>query len=489
MEQEQNLNAILQARREKLANLIEAGKDPYEVTSFDKQNEIKDIVDNFADYEGKTVKIAGRVMAKRVMGKASFANIQDENGKIQLYVSRDNLGEEEYATYKKLDIGDIIGLEGEVFLTHKEEKSVRVTSYILLSKSLQPLPEKFHGLKDTDLRYRERYVDLIVNPEVKDTFVKRFKVIKTIRDFLDNQGYIEFETPILSTISGGANARPFITHHKTLDLDMYLRIATELHLKRLVVGGFEKVYEIGRLFRNEGMSIRHNPEFTSIEIYTAYHDYNATMDLTENIIKKCAENACGTLKVTYEDTDIDFGKFAKIPMIDIVKRETGVDFTDLDDGQAIAAAKKLGIEIELPASWGEILNIIFEEKCESTLMQPTFIIDYPVAVSPLAKKKPSDKRLTERFELFVYGRELANGFSELNDPIDQYERFKEQQLAKDSGDEEASMMDKDYVKALEIGLPPTGGVGIGIDRLVMFLTNSQSIRDVLAFPTMKPIAE
>ena len=487
MEPEQNLNAILQARREKLNNLVEAGKDPYEVTSFDKQNDIKDIVDNFENYEGKKVKIAGRVMAKRVMGKASFANIQDENGKIQLYVSRDNLGEEEYTAYKKLDIGDIIGLEGEVFLTHKEEKSVRVMSYTLLSKSLQPLPEKFHGLKDTDLRYRERYVDLIVNPDVKETFIRRFKVIKTIRDYLDHQGYIEFETPILSTVSGGANARPFITHHKTLDLDMYLRIATELHLKRLVVGGFEKVYEIGRIFRNEGMSIKHNPEFTTIELYAAYEDYHAIMKLTENIVKESAKSACGTLQVTYEDTDIDFDKFTTISMLDLVKRETSVDFNDLDDGQAISATKKLGIEVEGSPSWGELLNLVFEEKCEDALIQPTFVIDYPVAISPLAKRKPSDKRLTERFELFVLGRELANGFSELNDPIDQYERFKEQQLAKDSGDEEASMMDKDYIKALEIGLPPTGGLGIGIDRLVMFLTNSSSIRDVLPFPTMKPI--
>jgi len=487
MEPEQNLNAILQARREKLNNLVEAGKDPYEVTSFDKQNDIKDIVDNFENYEGKKVKIAGRVMAKRVMGKASFANIQDENGKIQLYVSRDNLGEEEYTAYKKLDIGDIIGLEGEVFLTHKEEKSVRVMSYTLLSKSIQPLPEKFHGLKDTDLRYRERYVDLIVNPDVKETFIRRFKVIKTIRDYLDHQGYIEFETPILSTVSGGANARPFITHHKTLDLDMYLRIATELHLKRLVVGGFEKVYEIGRIFRNEGMSIKHNPEFTTIELYAAYEDYHAIMKLTENIVKESAKSACGTLQVTYEDTDIDFDKFTTISMLDLVKRETSVDFNDLDDGQAISATKKLGIEVEGSPSWGELLNLVFEEKCEDALIQPTFVIDYPVAISPLAKRKPSDKRLTERFELFVLGRELANGFSELNDPIDQYERFKEQQLAKDSGDEEASMMDKDYIKALEIGLPPTGGLGIGIDRLVMFLTNSSSIRDVLPFPTMKPI--
>ncbi|WP_461247382.1 lysine--tRNA ligase, partial [Treponema sp. R6D11] len=420
----EELNAILQARRDKLAELTSNGKNPYAVTSFDKQNEINDIVENFDTYEGKPVVIAGRLMSKRGMGKASFADVQDENGKIQLYVSRDNLGEEAYDEFKKLDIGDIIGVSGEVFLTHKEEKSVRATKVTLLSKSLRPLPEKFHGLKDTDLRYRERYVDLIVNPEVKETFVKRFKVIKTIRDFLDNKGYIEFETPVLSTISGGATARPFTTHHKTLNLDMYLRIATELHLKRLVVGGFEKVYEIGRLFRNEGMSTRHNPEFTTIEIYTAYEDYASGMDLTENIIRECAKAACGTTKIKYEETDLNFDKFEKISMIDIVKRKTGIDFDGLDDIKAVAAAKKLGIEIKGVATWGEVLNIVFEEKCEKALVQPTFVYDYPVEVSPLAKKKADDARLTERFELFVYGRELANAYSELNDPIDQNERFK-----------------------------------------------------------------
>ncbi len=430
-------------------------------------------------------------MAKRIMGKASFCTIQDSKGKIQSYVSTNDLGEEKYKEFKTYDVGDIIGITGFVFKTRTEEISVHAKEITLLSKSLRPLPEKFHGLKDMDLRYRQRYVDLIVNPEVKDTFIKRSQIISEIRRVLDEKGYLEVETPILNTISGGATARPFITHHNTLDLDMYLRIATELNLKRLIVGGYDKVYEIGRIFRNEGMDIRHNPEFTSIELYSAYEDYNDMMDIVEEIFTKCANKVCGTTKITYQGTEIDLGsKWKRITMIESIKEACGVDFNKVNtDEEAIALAKEKNIEIPSgKETRGHIISLFFDEYVEKTLIQPTFIYDYPIEISPLAKKKKDDPRLTERFEAFIGGREYGNAFSELNDPIDQYERFKEEIQARENGDEEAGMMDEDYINALEYGLPPTGGLGIGIDRLVMLLTDSASIRDVLLFPTMKPLA-
>ena len=429
-------------------------------------------------------------MAKRIMGKASFCHIQDGEGKIQSYVSINELGEESYKQFKEDDIGDIIGITGFVFKTRTGEVSIHAKEVTLLSKSLRPLPEKYHGLKDTDLRYRQRYVDLIVNPEVKDTFLKRIQILQEVKNILNEKGYLEVETPILNTIAGGAAARPFITHHNTLDMDMYLRIANELYLKRLIVGGFDKVYEMGRMFRNEGMDIKHNPEFTNIELYSAYEDYNDMMDITEEIISKVALKVLGTTKITYQGTEIDLTpSWKRISMIDSIKEVTGVDFSKIEtDEEALNAAKELNVELdELKLTRGEIINQIFEAKVEETLIQPTFIYDYPVEVSPLTKRKPSDPRLTERFEVFIGAREYGNAYSELNDPIDQYERFKKQVEAREAGDEEANMMDDDFINALEYGMPPTGGLGIGIDRLVMLLTDSASIRDVLLFPTMKPL--
>ncbi len=491
MELEQDVNHLMQIRREKLEELTNNGKNPFEITKYNRTHTSKEVRDNYDDLEGKDVTVAGRIMSKRIMGKASFCTIQDSTGKIQSYVSTNDLGEENYKEFKTYDVGDIIGITGFVFKTRTEEISVHAKEITLLSKSLRPLPEKFHGLKDTDLRYRQRYVDLIVNPEVKDTFVKRSKIISEIRKILDEKGYLEVETPILNTISGGATARPFITHHNTLDIDMYLRIATELNLKRLIVGGFDKVYEIGRIFRNEGMDIRHNPEFTSIELYSAFEDYNDMMDITEEIFRRCAEKVCGTTKITYQGTEIDLGKkWKRITMIDSIKEACGVDFNEINtDEEAIKLAKDRNIEIPKgKETRGNIISLFFDEYVEKTLVQPTFVYDYPIEISPLAKKKQEDPRLTQRFEAFICGREYGNAFSELNDPIDQYERFKEEIQARENGDEEAGMMDEDFINALEIGLPPTGGLGIGIDRLIMLLTDSASIRDVLLFPTMKPLA-
>ena len=486
---EVNLSEILQIRRDKLKELQDSGCNPFEITKYDRDAVSKDILDNYEAYENKEVSIAGRLMSKRVMGKASFCHVADRDGLIQGYVARDSLGEEPYKAFKKLDIGDLVGVKGTVFKTKTGETSIHVTEITLLSKSLLPLPEKFHGLKDPDLRYRQRYVDLIINPEVKNTFIIRSKIIKYIREFLDAKGYIEVETPILNTIPGGASARPFITHHNTLDIDMYLRIATELHLKRLIVGGLEKVYEIGRIFRNEGMDIKHNPEFTSIELYEAFTDYHGMMDITEDMICYVCDKVLGTTDITYQGTELHLGKgWERIPMIDAVKKYGNIDFDAIEtDADAMQALKNAHIEFEGELSRGECIALAFEELVEDKLVQPTFVTDYPVEVSPLAKRKPSDPRLTERFEFFIMGREYGNAFSELNDPIDQKERFQRQVELREKGDEEANMMDTDYINALEYGMPPTGGLGIGIDRLVMLLTDSYSIRDVLLFPTMKPL--
>ena len=489
-EQELDLNQLMKVRREKLAKLQEEGKNPFEITKFNRTHTSQEIKDNYDELEGKDVTVAGRIMAKRIMGKASFCHIQDMQGKIQSYVSINDLGEESYKHFKEDDIGDIIGITGFVFKTKTGEISIHAKEVTLLSKSLRPLPEKFHGLKDTDLRYRQIYVDLIMNPEVKDTFLKRTAIIKEIRRILDEKKYTEVETPILQTISGGASARPFITHHNTLDIDMYLRIATELHLKRLIVGGFDKVYEIGRIFRNEGMDIKHNPEFTSIELYEAYTNLEGMMDLTEELVSKCAEKVVGTTKITYQGQEIDLTPpFRRVTMIDSIKEVTGVDFHNITtDEEAQKVAKELNVELDpLKMTRGDIIPQIFDEKVEATLTNPTFIYEYPIENSPLAKKYPENPKMTQRFELFIGGREYANAFSELNDPIDQYERFLKQVEAREAGDEEAGMMDTDFVNALEYGMPPTGGMGMGIDRLVMLLTDSASIRDVLLFPTMKPL--
>ena len=491
-EMEQDVNHLIQIRRDKLQELTDNGKNPFEITKYNRTHTSKEVKDNYDELEGKDVSVAGRIMSKRIMGKASFCTIQDSQGNIQSYVSTNDLGEESYKEFKTYDVGDIVGITGFVFKTRTEEISVHAKEIVLLSKSLRPLPEKFHGLKDTDLRYRQRYVDLIVNPEVKDTFIKRSQIISEIRKVLDEKGYLEVETPILNTISGGATARPFITHHNTLDLDMYLRIATELNLKRLIVGGYDKVYEIGRIFRNEGMDIRHNPEFTSIELYSAFEDYNDMMDITEELFKRCAERVRNTTKITYQGTEIDLGtKWKRVTMIDSIKETCGIDFNKIEtDEEAVALAKERNIEIPNgKETRGHIISLFFDEYVEKTLIQPTFVYDYPIEISPLAKKKKDNPRLVERFEAFICGREYGNAFSELNDPIDQYERFKEEIAARENGDEEAGMMDEDYVNALEIGLPPTGGLGIGIDRLVMLLTDSVSIRDVLLFPTMKPLSD
>lgn len=488
--EELDINHLMQVRIDKLKELQEQGKDPFEITKFNRTNTAGEIKANYEKFEQKDVTVAGRIIAKRIMGKASFCTIQDCDEKIQSYVSINDLGEESYKAFKTWDIGDIIGITGFVFKTRTEEISIHAKEVTLLSKSLRPLPEKFHGLKDVDLRYRQRYVDLIVNPEVKNTFILRSKIIKEVKNYLDNKGYLEVDTPILNTIAGGAAARPFITHHNTLDLDMYLRIANELYLKRLIVGGFDKVYEMGRMFRNEGMDIKHNPEFTNIELYSAYEDYNDMMDITEDLFRTVANNVLGKTVITYQGIEIDLGsKWKRISMIDAIKEVTGVDFNIINtDEEAVKIASEKNVEIdELKKTRGDIINTFFEEFVEETLVQPTFIYDYPVEVSPLTKKKPSDKRLTERFEVFIGGREYGNAYSELNDPIDQYERFKKQVEAREAGDEEANMMDDDFIQALEYGMPPTGGLGIGIDRMIMLLTDSASIRDVLLFPTMKPL--
>ncbi|WP_101908970.1 lysine--tRNA ligase [Marasmitruncus massiliensis] len=487
-EEQAKLSEVLQIRRDKLAALKNEGKNPFEITTYHRTAYAKQIVNSFDAMEGKEVSIAGRIMSKRGMGKASFLDISDSTGRIQSYVRQDHVGEEAYADFKKWDIGDIIGITGEVFRTQKGEISVKAEKIVLLSKSLLPLPEKWHGLKDTELRYRQRYVDLIVNPEVKETFIKRSRIITAIRSFLDCRGFIEVETPVLHTIAGGANARPFITHHNSLDIDMYMRIALELHLKRLIVGGFDKVYEIGRVFRNEGIDTRHNPEFTLLELYEAFTDYHGMMDITEELIRHCAHEVLGTGLIQYGDVEINLDKpFERLSMLDAVKKYSGVDFREITTlEQARAAAKEHHVEYEERHLVGDILSLFFEEFCEEHLIQPTFITDHPVAISPLSKRKPEDPEYTERFELFILGREHANAFSELNDPIDQRERFERQAALKAAGDEEATDVDEDFLTALEYGMPPTGGLGIGVDRLVMLLTNSISIRDVLMFPTMKP---
>lgn len=492
--EQEDLNELMKVRIAKLEELREKGKDPFQIVKFDSKDNSKDIKEKFVDpVEGEeaepvVVTLAGRLMAKRGHGKASFCDLQDMYGRIQIYVKLDEVGAESYEEFKKYDIGDIIGITGTVFKTHMGEVSVKVKEITLLSKSLRPLPEKFHGLKDMDLRYRQRYVDLIMNNDVKDTFIARSKIIKGIRKYLDDLGYLEVDTPILNTIQGGATARPFVTHHNTLDLDMYLRIAPELYLKRLIVGGFHKVYEMGRLFRNEGMDIKHNPEFTTFELYSAYEDYNDMMDLVEGLFSTLAKDVCGSTKITYQGTEIDLTPgWKRISMIDAIKEVTGADFNTVNtDEEAAELVKSLGINLEGEITRGDAIALVFDEKVEETLIQPTFIIDYPIEISPLAKKKYSDPRLVERFEVFIGGREYGNAFSELNDPIDQKERFMAQVAEREAGNEEANMMDEDYVQALEYGLPPTGGLGVGVDRLVMLLTDSYSIRDVLLFPTMKP---
>ena len=487
--QEQDIHQLLKVKREKLANLQQAGKDPFQITKYDVTHHSTDIKNNFEELEGKTVRIAGRAMSKRVMGKASFCNVQDLPGNIQVYVARDSIGEESYADFKKYDVGDIVGIEGEVFKTKTGEISVHASQVILLSKSLQILPEKFHGLTNTDIRYRQRYTDLIMNQDVKDTFVKRSKIISAIRRYLDGQGFLEVETPMLVSNAGGAAARPFETHYNALDEDVKLRISLELYLKRLIVGGMERVFEIGRVFRNEGLDTRHNPEFTLMELYQAYTDYYGMMDLTENMFRYVAQEVCGTTVIPYAEETIDLGKpFERLTMVDAVKKYAGVDFDQIPD---TAAAKKLadekGVHYEERHAKGDILNLFFEEFVEEHLIQPVFIMDHPVEISPLTKRKPDKPDYVERFELFIYGREMCNAYSELNDPIDQRERFKAQEAALAAGDEEANTTDEDFMNALEIGMPPTGGIGYGIDRLVMLLTNSPAIRDVLLFPTMKSL--
>lgn len=487
--EEQNLNEMLLIRREKLKKLVEEGKDPHKIENFKDAIYAKTIKDNYSEYEEKSVRVSGRIMTKRGHGKVSFMDLQDSTGRIQLFNRMNDIGEEEYEAVKTLDIGDIVGVEGEIFTTKTGEISVRTKKITLLTKSLQILPEKWHGLKDTDLRYRQRYVDLIVNPEIKDVFVTRSKIVSAIRKFLDGRGFLEVETPILNTIAGGANARPFITHHNTLDIDMYLRIANELFLKRLIVGGFDKVYEMGRMFRNEGMDHSHNPEYTAIELYQAYGDYEDMMDITENMVSTIAQEVLGTMKVNYQGTELDFTPpWKRITMVDAIKEYSGVDFNTIETAEeAMKIAKEKEVEIDEDLTRGEIISEFFEAFCEDHLIQPTFVIKHPVEVSPLAKRDPEDPRFTQRFEAFVYGNELANAFSELNDAIDQKQRFEKQVEAREKGDEEAQMMDYDFINALEIGLPPTGGLGIGVDRLVMLLTNQSSIRDVLLFPTMKPV--
>jgi len=488
---EENLSEILQIRRDKLKKLQDEGRDPFSITRFERTAYSADIKDNFEFMENMTVSLAGRIMSKRDMGKAFFCDLQDAKGRIQLYIKVDDLGEACYSEFKKWDIGDIIGAEGFVFRTRRGEISIHTKSVILLSKSLQPLPEKFHGLTNQELRYRQRYVDIIMNPEVKRTFEIRSRFIKHVRNFLDDLGYIEVETPVLNTISGGASARPFITHHNTLDLDMYMRIATELHLKRLIVGGMERVYEVGRIFRNEGMDTKHNPEFTTVELYQAYADYNDMMDLFEKLLSSAARDILGTYELEWQGNKIDLTPgWPRITMAEAVREHTGVDFMSFSsDEEALEAAKSLKIELPKEKTWGNLLYECFDQLVEAKLIQPTFIIDHPVEVSPLAKRSPKDPRVTERFELFICRSEMGNAFSELNDPIDQKQRFRRQVELRAAGDEEAGMMDDDFINALEYGMPPTGGLGIGIDRAVMLLTNSDSIRDVILFPTMKPLED
>ena len=485
----ENLGELLKIRREKLAALQEAGKNPFEITKYDVTHHSSDVKESFEELEGKSVSLAGRIMSKRVMGKASFCHIQDLKGTIQVYVARDNIGEDSYKDFKKYDIGDIVGISGEVFKTKTGEISIHATSVTLLSKSLQILPEKYHGLTNTDTRYRQRYVDLIMNEEVKDTFVKRSKIIKEIRNFLDERGFMEVETPMLVANAGGAAARPFETHYNALDEDVKLRISLELYLKRLIVGGLEKVYEIGRVFRNEGVDTRHNPEFTLMELYQAYTDYYGMMDLTESMFKYLAEKVCGSSVITYNGIEIDFGKpFERITMVDCIKKYAGIDFDEVKtDEEAKALAREKNIEFEERHTKGDIVNLFFEEFCEKNLIQPTFVMDHPLAISPLTKKKPDDPEKVERFELFINTWEMCNAYSELNDPIDQRERFAKQEEAFANGDEEANHTDEDFLNALSIGMPPTGGIGYGIDRLVMLLTDSPAIRDVLLFPTMKTL--
>ena len=489
MQTEQDIHELLKVRRNKLDELVANGKDPYQIMKYDVSNHTKEIKENLAEFEGKEVTIAGRIMSKRVMGKASFCNVADRDGNIQAYVSRDNLGEDSYKDFKKYDIGDIVGIKGEVFITHTGETSIKAIEVVLLSKSLQILPEKYHGLKDTDVRYRQRYIDLIVNPEVKETFMKRSAILREIRNFLDSQDFMEVETPVLVSNAGGAEARPFLTHHNALDEDLKLRISLELYLKRLIVGGLERVYEIGRVFRNEGLSVRHNPEFTLLELYQAFTDYHGMMDLVENLYKHVCNKVLGTTQITYQGVEIDFSKpFERITMVEAVKKYAGVDFDQIATlEEARAIAKEKNVEFEERHSKGEILNLFFEEFCEDKLLQPTFVMDHPIEISPLTKKKPENPAYVERFELFIYGREMANAYSELNDPIDQKERFLAQEEQFANGNDEAQHCDDDFICALEYGMPPTGGIGIGIDRMVMLLTDSAAIRDVLLFPTMKSL--
>ncbi|MGG7179019.1 lysine--tRNA ligase [Clostridium paraputrificum] len=490
-ELESQFNEQERLRREKLAELQKAGKDPFDVYTVERTHTSEEVKSNYEELEGKTVTIAGRIMSKRGQGKVVFSDVHDRDGKIQLFIKIDEVGEENLKAYKTYDLGDMVAATGEVFKTRTEEISIKVTSFELICKSLKPLPEKWHGLKDPDLRYRQREVDIITNPEVKDTFIKRSQIIKGIREFLDNRGFLEVETPILGAIAGGAAARPFITHHNTLDIDMYLRIATELYLKRLIVAGFEKVYDMGKNFRNEGMSVRHNPEFTMIELYEAYTDYNGMMEIMENLVAYVCEKVNGTTKVMYQGTEIDFKPpWRRITMVDAVKEYAKIDFNEIkSDEEAQAIAKEKHLEFPKPLNTvtkGEVLNMLYEEYAEEHMIQPTFVTDYPVEISPLTKKKRGNEAFTERFEGFVFGRELCNAYSELNDPIVQRQRFEQQAKERELGDDEAYMIDEEFMSALETGMPPTGGLGFGVDRLVMFLTDSASIRDVLLFPTMKP---
>ena len=491
MAEEKDISELLQVKRDKLEEFKAKGKDPFQIMKYDVSHHSADILENYEELEDTEVTVAGRIMTKRVMGKASFCHIQDLKGRIQSYVRRDDIGQDSYKDFKKYDIGDIVGIKGTVFKTKTEEISIHANEVTLLSKSLQILPEKFHGLKDTDIRYRQRYVDLMMNPEVKETFIKRSQIVREIRNYLDGQGFMEVETPVLVDNAGGAAARPFLTHHNALDEDLKLRISLELYLKRLIVGGLERVYEIGRVFRNEGLSTRHNPEFTMLELYQAYTDYHGMMDLAEDLIRTVAKNVLGTEVITYDGVKIDLSKpFTRITMVDAVKEYSGIEFTEeMTDEEAKALADEHNLEYEDIHKKGDILNLFFEEYAEEKLVQPTFVIDYPIEISPLASKKPTNPNFTERFELFITSREIANAFSELNDPIDQRERFKHQEALREAGDEEANTTDEDFINALDYGMPPTGGIGIGIDRLIMLLTDSQSIRDVLLFPTMKSLKE